>query len=154
MTMTSINDRIDQLVIEGTLTGQDTRDVQLLIECAERYITGEYRRRARTANRDVERSTKIRVDAAVRLREKIEVVVADLVTSLHAQWDGALLASTFSIGSGDRVAWCDATPDQHLERAILLEGMAAGDLQTASIHRQAARDIQSAGVATLAGLAS
>ena len=72
---------------------------------------------------------------------------------LEAGWKPDLLASSFVL-NGIRVKWQDATVDQHEARAVMLESMASGDLQTASIHRQAIHDITARGVASLAGLAS
>jgi len=123
-------------------------------ECARRYVDTERRKRERNANRDVERSAKVRQEASVRLRERVLGLVTEYTTELESDWSPALLASSFTLKGGVQVTFGAATFDQHKEYTEMMEGLAAGDLQTASIHRQAMRDIQARGVASLDELVS
>ena len=145
----TLDDRIDSLIEAGILS---TDDDEVVEECARRYVDSEHRRRNRNASRDVERAAKVKGEIRARLRDRVSGIVAEMTADLDDKWDAALLLSTFSTGSGERVAWGVATAEQHIDRAERLERMAAGDLQTAAIHRQAARDIQARGVESLAGL--
>ena len=141
----ALEERISAIIESGLLTYDDDDVTQ---ECARRYVDAEHRRYERNASRDVERSAKVRQEANTRLRERVSGVVADLAAELLAEWNADLLASSFAV-DGIRVTWQNATVDQHEARAQMLEGMAAGDLQTASIHRQAVHDIEALGVTTL-----
>lgn len=145
----TLDERIDLLIETGIVTFDDD---EVTDECARRYVDAEHRRRNRNASRDVERSAKVRQESNARLRDRVSGIVAEMSADLLAEWDASLLASSFATGDGARVTWQEATVEQHIERAERLEGMAAGDLQTASIHRQAVHDIEVLGVSTLAGV--
>ena len=147
----ALEERINAIIESGHLTYAED-DEEVVKECARRYIDTERRRRERNANRDVERSTKVRQEANERLRERVSGIVAEMSADLLSEWNEKLLASSFVL-DGVRVTWQDATVDQHIVRAQMLEGMASGDLQTASIHRQAVHDIEALGVTTLAEVA-
>jgi hypothetical protein len=146
----ALEERINAIVESGLLTYDDD---DVTKECARRYVDAEHRRYERNASRDVERSAKVRQEANARLRERVSSIVAEMSADLEAGWKPDLLASSFVL-NGIRVTWQDATVDQHEARAVMLESMAAGDLQTASIHRQAMHDITARGVDSLAGLMS
>ena len=144
----ALEERINAIIESGLFT---TDDEDVTNECARRYIDTERRRRERNTSRDVERSAKVRQEANARLRERVSGIVAEMSADLEADWKPDLLASSFVL-NGIRVTWQDATVEQHEARALMLEGMASGDLQTAAIHRQAMHDITARGVASLAGL--
>jgi hypothetical protein len=91
-------------------------------------------------------------NAKARLRAKANLITTELAKTLHREWSAALLAGEFALPDGSRVTWADATAAQHELRASQLEGLAAGDLATASIHRQAINDLRSAGVNNLSEL--
>ena len=145
----ALEERINAIIESGHLTYEDDEVTE---ECARRYVDTERRRRERNLNRDVERSTKVRQEANERLRARVSGIVAEMSADLLSEWNEKLLASSFVL-DGIRVTWEDATVDQHNVRAQMLEGMASGDLQTASIHRQAVHDIEALGVTTLAEVA-
>lgn len=146
----ALEERIAAIIESGHLTYDDD---DVTAECARRYVDAEHRRYERNASRDVERSAKVRQEANLRLRERVSSIVAEMTAELEAGWKPDLLASSFVL-NGVRVKWQDATVEQHEARALMLEGMASGDLQTAAIHRQAMHDIQARGVESLAGLMS
>jgi len=145
----ALEERIIAIIESGHLTYED--DEEVTRECARRYVDMEHRRYERNASRDVERTYKVRQEANAKLRERVSGIVAELSADLLSEWKPDLLASSFIL-NGVRVTWANATVDQHEARALMLEGMAAGDLQTASIHRQAVHDILAGHVTTLAGL--
>ena len=146
----ALEERINAIVESGLLTYDDD---DVTKECARRYVDEAHRKYERAANRDVERTAKIRQEANLRLRERVSSIVAEMQADLEVKWSAALLASSFVL-NGIRVTWQDATVEQHEARALMLEGMASGDLQTAAIHRQAMHDITARGVDSLAGLMS
>ena len=146
----ALEERISAIIESGHLTYEDADVTQ---ECARRYVDEAHRKYERAANRDVERSAKVRQEANARLRENVRGIVTEMAAEQKAEWNSAILASSFVL-NGIRVKWQDATVDQHEARAVMLESMAAGDLQTAALHRQAMHDILERGVASLAGLMS
>jgi len=147
----ALEERINKIIESGHLTYED-EDQEVIKECARRYVDAEHRRYERHANRDVERAFKVRQEANAKLRERVSEIVTELSANLLAEWSADLLKSSFIL-NGVRVTWQDATVDQHEARALMLEGMAAGDMQTASIHRQAVHDIKALKVTTLAQVA-
>jgi hypothetical protein len=150
----ALEERIAAIIESGLLTYDDD---DVTAECARRYVEDEHRRYERNASRDVEQSAKMAVERrakhVARTRALIAPVVMKISKGLIPEWSADLLASSF-IQGGVRIIWRDATFDQHEKRAVMMEGLAAGDLHTAAIHRQAMRDIEAAGVATLAELLS
>lgn len=64
----------------------------------------------------------------------------------------ALVAETFPLPDGGRVAWVTATVDQHRARAGWLRGHARSTVSTAVRHERAASRIEEAGVVCLADL--
>jgi hypothetical protein len=146
----ALEERISAIRESGYLSYEDE---EVTRECARRYVDDEHRKYERAANRDVERSAKVRQEVTAQLRERVLGLVTEHITELESDWSPALLASSFVL-NGIHVTLGDATLDQLTVRAQMLEGMAAGDLQTAAILRQAIRDIQARGVASLNELAS
>ena len=142
----TVEDRINEAVKTGQLP---LYDAELVEVCASRYLATEYRRFDRARNRNVETITKIRQRADGQLRAKLLVLSTEWKATLHAEWDAQLIESTFSVGDGVFVRYGDATVEDHVKRAELLEAMAAGDVHTASIHRRAVDDITAAGATTL-----
>ena len=61
-----------------------------------------------------------------------------------------LLAETFALPDGRRVAWGEATIDDHRERIEMLNKLAGGINETISRHEQSIADIVAAGVKCLA----
>jgi hypothetical protein len=147
----TLEERINAIIESGHLTYED-EDQEVTRECARRYVDAEHRRFWRNSSRNVEQATKVRQDASDKLVRLVSRVVAEIQDDLRSGWNVNLLESSFAL-NGVRVTWANATIDQHETRAAMLESMAAGDLQTASIHRQAVQDILAGHVATLAGLA-
>jgi hypothetical protein len=149
---TTINESVDEL-IAGAPLEQAPREV--ILECARRYIDGLAKLQQRAASRSRESMAKFEMDktkAKQRLRAKANLITTELAQTLHREWSAALLAGEFALPDGTRVTWAEATAEQHGLRADQLEGLAAGDLATAAIHRQAINDLRSAGVVTLGDL--
>jgi hypothetical protein len=151
----ALEERINAIIESGHLTYDDD---DVTTECARRYVDAEHRRYARNASRDVEQSAKVSAERmakhVARTRALIAPVVMKISKGLIPEWSADLLASSFALKGGVQVSFGFATFDQHKERALAMEGLAAGDLHTAAIHRQAMHDIEAGGVATLAELLS
>lgn len=151
----ALEERINAIIESGHLTYDDAEVTE---ECARRYIDTERRKRERNLSRDVEQTAKVNGEIRGRLRAKVSLrlngIVDEIRTELAAGWSPDLLASSFALKNGVRVTWGGATFDQHEEYAVMIEGLAAGDLHTAAIHRQAMHDIKARGVASLAELMS
>ena len=145
-----MQEKIDAAVETGRI---DYRDTKFTNECTKLYIAMLRHRIARDTNREVERAAKVRRDTAAdaQLHMRINDILSELVDELKAGWTEELLESSFAVGK-DWIKWGDATVEQHQTRATMLENMAAGDLMTAAIHRQAIKDIKDAGVISLAEL--
>lgn len=149
---TNVNESVDALLNGASLESMP-RDV--ILECARRYIDSLSKLRRRADDRSREAVAKFEMDtsnAKARLRAKANLITTELAKELHREWSAALLAGEFALPDGSRVTWAEATAAQHELRASQLEGLAAGDLATASIHRQAINDLRSAGVKTLSEL--
>ena len=150
----ALEDRINAIIESGEHLTFDDEDVTE--ECARRYIDTERRKRERNLRRIVEQTAKVNEEIRGRLRAKVSLrlngIVDEIRTELAAEWSPDLLASSFALKDGVRVTWGDATFDQHEEYAVMMEGLAAGDLHTAAIHRQAMHDIKARGVESLAEL--
>lgn len=147
-----MNERIAAVVSSGNPENITHESHEVIEECARRYIASQAKQRDRADGRSREAVAKF--DQAVngakeRLRAKANLITTELAQSLHREWSASLLAGTFALPDGSLVLWADATSAQHNLRASQLEGLAAGDLAAASIHRQAINDLRSAGVATL-----
>jgi len=151
----TMNERIESVVSSGVSDSIDLEPAEVVAECARRYIESQIKLRDRASARSRESVAKFdeAVDGAkARLRAKANLITTELAQSLHREWTAALLAGEFALPDGTRVSWADATSSQHDLRASMLEGLAAGDLATASIHRQAINDLREAGVDTLGEL--
>lgn len=153
--LADMNERISAVVSSGIPESIALESDAVIEECARRYIASQSRLRDRADGRS--RETVAKFDNAVseakaRLRAKANLITTELAQSLHREWAAELLAGTFALPDGSRVVWASATSAQHDLRASQLEGLAAGDLAAASIHRQAINDLRSAGVATLGEL--
>ena len=153
--LAEMNERIESVVSSGTPENIEQEPGEVIEECARRYIASQVKLRDRADGRS--RETVAKFDSTVstakaRLRAKANLITTELAQSLHKEWSAALLAGEFALPNGERVSWSEATSAQHDLRASQLEGLAAGDLATASIHRQAINDLRTAGVATLGEL--
>lgn len=140
----TMQERIKAVVVSGLLPDED----DLIRECARRYVAIEHRKFMRSSARGVERLAKVKQDTGRQAFDVVRAALGEIEAGLREDWSEELLASTFVVG-GVRVTWENATVDQHEARAEMLEGMAAGDLQTASIHRRAVHDIREVGVFSL-----
>lgn len=148
-TTPQIEERIFALVEVGEIDLEAAEDFTTVLECARRYVELEWRKRQRSAGRNVERNTMIRLRATEKLREQMTAIAEDMAKTLSAIWSGELLGSEFQVGDGTVTTWGEATEQQHELRASMLEGLAAGDLHTASIHRAAILDIRKFRVSSL-----
>ncbi len=61
-----------------------------------------------------------------------------------------LIGKTFALRDGTRVAWTDATPEQHRERAAIQRELAGHCIVDAKRHEEAAKVIEEFGVSCLA----
>lgn len=150
-----MGERIDAVVSGGDADSILTQPDDVIAECARRYIVSQMKLRERATSRSREATEKFETEtsnARARLRAKANLITTELANSLHEQWTAAMLAGEFALPDGTRVSWADASVAQHNLRATQLEGLAAGDLATASIHRRAINDLRAAGVATLGEL--
>ena len=153
--LTEINERIDSVVSSGIPENIELESGEILTECARRYVAGQVKMRGRASARSRESVAKFdeAVDGAkARLRAKANLITTELAETLHREWSAALLAGEFALPDGSRVSWADASSAQHDLRASQLEGLAAGDLATAAIHRQAINDLRNTGAARLGDL--
>jgi len=144
-----IEDRIESFIAVGEITLDESEDSTTMIECARRYVETEFRRRARTSVRSTEHVAVARIKANERYVQRAAEVVRDIVHTINPGWNAELLESSFSLGDGTTVMWGEATAREHDVYAAMLEGQAAGSLETAALHRAAIRDIQALGVSNL-----
>lgn len=145
-----VAEQIDEIVQRKNIDALDSATDEVLRECARRYVFAQIKLRRRNDSRARERFAKARDKANETLRAKARMIVDEFARDLHEEWTASLLADQFSLPDGTRVTWADATISDHEKRARQLESLAAGDLLTASIHRNAIRDIEAANVRTLA----
>ena len=117
-------------------------------ELARRWLFEHARHAERQAARPVERSATQGIAAAQIVVEEVNRAVTRIVDSEQTIWP-ELFGRTFALPSGEDVAWEDATIPQHELRIAQLEQNAAGNLQTAALHRRAVNVILSAHAATL-----
>ena len=95
-------------------------------------------------------------ESAVRVNRTEQVLsaareVARAASAQHRVKWSTLYCNTFALPNGERVTWGLASIEQHEARAAMLEVMAAGDLETASLHRAAVAEIRDAGGDSLQG---
>lgn len=138
---------IDAMIEAGAVNPGATRSALFLM--AERYLAEEVRKRDRRAARADETAATARRERASRaVIERTSRIASAIAEKATTDWS-TLLASSFSLPTGERVTWAAATVAQHEARAKALEVMAAGDVQTAALHREAISDITAAEAATL-----
>lgn len=150
-----MNERIESVVEAGDVSAIVLEDDAVIEECARRYIEGQVKLRERAAARSVETTEKF--DKAAeglrsRYRTKANLITTQLEDDFRREWTAELLAGEFALPNGARVTWATATAAQHGLRADQLEGLAAGNMVTAAIHRQAINDLRVAGVDRLGDL--
>ncbi len=140
---------------------QRTRDAEMAAQKAyEESPEGQAERAAKDrqrAERDAEyRAEKEASDRRYRegMASAIWKCMDDYADYLHVKWTQELLDSPFALGDGRTVMWGDATVEDHRGRVAMLTKHAAGTLESASRHKQAIDDLESAGVQTLRELAS
>lgn len=128
---------------------------EVVMECARRYLVGQQLRRQRRSVRDSEQYRS----AVKRHDEKTLAAVRMITTRMYDEVEEAVLSKyanflslEFSLPDGSSVKWSEATAAQHEARAERLEKLAAGNADTARLHRSAIRDIAAAGVDTLGAL--
>lgn len=128
---------------------------EVVMECARRYLVGQQLRRQRRSVRDSEQYRS----AVKKHDEKTLAAVRMITTRMYDEVEEAVLSKyanflslEFSLPDGSSVKWSEATAAQHEARAEQLEKLAAGNADTARLHRSAIRDLQAAGVETLGGL--
>jgi len=153
--LVDLNERISAVVSSGIPESITQESDAVIEECARRYIASQSKLRDRADGRSREATAKFNDavgGAKARMRAKANLITTELAHSLRREWSAELLAGTFSLPNGERVTWAGATSAQHDLRASQLEGLAAGDLAAAAIHRAAIDDLRSAAVATLGEL--
>ena len=149
----SLAARISELIAEPHLLDEAPQEV--VLECARRYLIGQQLRRQRRSVRDSEQYRS----AAKKHDEKTLAAVRMITTRMYEEVEEKVLSKysnflslEFSLPDGSTVKWSEATAAQHEARAEHLEKLAAGNAETARLHRSAIRDIAAAGVETLGGL--
>mgnify|MGYP000718724341 CR=1 FL=1 len=133
----------------------DDAPYEVVVECARRYLIGQQLRRQR---RSVRQSEQYR-STVTQIEQRTVAAVRLITTRMYDEVEGAVLSKyasflslNFSLPDGSSVRWSEATAVQHEARAEFLEMLAAGNADTARLHRSAIRDITAGGVDTLGGL--
>jgi hypothetical protein len=80
-----------------------------------------------------------------RITQLVDAAVEEAETYTRLQVTAELLATTFSLGDGTYTSWGDATVADHQKRIALLTRNAAGNIDTASLHRAAIEMIEESG---------
>lgn len=88
-------------------------------------------------------------DYWAELLGSIQTALDQYAVRKHLEWTQDLLNTAFALGDGRRVAWGEATVEEHRQRVQLLQGNVEGNLQAAARHLVAIRDLEGAGVKTL-----
>ena len=83
------------------------------------------------------------------LQRNLDDAIAEWKGQLRIEWTAELLDSTFAMRDGTRVAWGDATVEQHRERAEMFEANAIANAQGAARHRYAIDALEAAGARSL-----
>lgn len=73
----------------------------------------------------------------------INQLIDEFTATLRLEWTQELLESGFALGDGTTVTWGQATVAQHKQRITLLTNNAMGNLETASRHLAAVKEIES-----------
>lgn len=143
---------VEKMIEAGVLDPCATRSA--LEYMAGRYLAEEVRKRERSAARRDETTATARRERASRaVIERASLIATAIAEKATTNW-ADLLQATFALPSGERVTWATATIEQHEARATSLEVMAAGDLQTAALHREAVSTIRGAHTHNLADAVS
>lgn len=114
------------------------------ISTAERQL-----REDRHARDCAELGLPVETDRAEVIARSMRKALEDFQQSIRLEVTAELLASEFAVGDGTRTTWGEATAEQHLARAALLERQGFGTLETAARHRAAVEMLSSSGSITL-----
>lgn len=87
------------------------------------------------------------------LNANISRAIDRYTEDVKMKWTAELLDSTFALRDGSTVAWGEATIEQHVERRQMFIDNARANIEGASRHETAIRELRAAGVATLRELA-
>lgn len=151
--------RIEQIVAEWPAVDLSAEHRSVVEQMARRWLEMQARSRQRMVVRDIERrsntttpreSPRAKVEAATR--NAVNSIARDRAAAIRQTWLSELLTATFALPDGRRVTFGAATIAEHEEYANMLEGQAAGSLETAALHRRAVNDIRAGHVHTLAEL--
>jgi hypothetical protein len=147
-----LNAEIDALVSRGDSAALGDVGPDVVFECARRYLAAQINSRSRQSVRGREQFEKVREESRAVTASWVRTVVEKLAADLAGEWSELLLAERFVLPGGGQVSWAEATVEQHEARALFLEGLASGNVETAAIHRRAVRDCLDARVESLAGI--
>jgi hypothetical protein len=147
-----LNAKIDALVLAGDSDALLVASADVVDECARRYVVAQINSKGRRSVRSLEQFAKVREESKEKTASRIRNVVASMEAELLDDWNAKLLAEQFVLPDGTWVSWGEATVHDHRVRAEYLEGLAAGSVETASIHRRAISDCLDAHVNSLAGI--
>lgn len=136
---------VERMIETGAVDPDATRSAPVYM--AERWLAEQVRKRERKVARAEEAPAR-RLHASRAAHERIVAISSRLAERAKHEWKD-LLDASFALPSGERVTWRAATVGQHAERATMLEAHAAGNLESAALHRAAIGDIEAAGVDTL-----
>lgn len=98
------------------------------------------------------RYAEIDAECQRELMESIRTATENFRAAVRLELTEELLASSFALGDGTRVTWAEATVEQHQARVAMLQGMAAGTLETAARHEEAVAMLREAGAPCLGTL--
>ena len=144
MTDSTFSDLHERFADSGDVVGAIISDLELSVR-ARHYLTPLIAAECERLERQIVRQVEIAHWRSAR-SGKPATIAADRST---------LLGTTFALGDGKPpVPWGEATAEQHRQRAEMLERIANGTLATATRHREAAAEIESAGVSCLNDLAA
>jgi hypothetical protein len=147
-----LNAQIDALVMSGDAEALLFASEDVVAECARRYVSAQIISRSRRSVRGREQFAKVREESRAVTASRVRDVVESLAADLREEWSAELLRDRFVLPDGSLVSWAEATVDDHRVRAEYLEGLAAGNAETAAIHRRAISDCLDAHVESLAGI--
>lgn len=141
-------EEVEKMIVAGCIDPNATRSS--LEYMAFQWLKEQVRKRERRAARGAEAPAR-RLHAATAAHERVAAISARIAEKARHEW-GDLLDASFALPTGERVTWRAATVEQHHERMAMLEVMAAGNLETAALHRAAIGDIEAAGVDSLGAI--
>lgn len=88
-------------------------------------------------------------EVEARSYKRIEEAMRAFRDDLRLEWTQDLLAEQFALRDGTKVAWGEATVDQHQDRIDMFMSQAAAGIEGAARHQQALDDLTASGARSL-----